>query len=113
MARSSPPPVGPRVLPGITRAVLLELAAAMDIPIQQRALSYAEAVHADEIFISSTLREVGWVSKLDGHIIGDGCCGRTTLQLQKALLEKTRDDCSFPSEMSCAGAESMKFSSHS
>ena len=104
-------PVGPRVLPGITRAVLLELAAALHIPVQQRALRYAEALNADEIFITSTLREVGWVSRWDGQTIGDGCCGPTTLRLQKAFLERIGENRSVSSGMTCTAADSTKITS--
>src|SRR5215217_3811480 len=36
-------PIGPKVLPGITRKVLLELAGELGIPVEERAMTLAEA----------------------------------------------------------------------
>jgi D-alanine transaminase len=80
-------PVGPRVLPGITRAILLEIAGTLGIPIEERPLAYTEAIAADEIFIASTIRELAWVGKWDGQPVGGGRCGRATIELHKAFRE--------------------------
>jgi len=80
-------PVGPRVLPGITRAILLEAAKAMGIAAEERPIMYAEAIAADEIFIASTIRELAWVGKWDGNAVGGGRCGPMTIDLHKAFRE--------------------------
>ena len=80
-------PVGPRVLPGITRAILLECATALGIPAEERPLAYAEAIAADEIFIASTLREIAWVREWDDKTVAGGHCGPLTVQLHKAFRE--------------------------
>lgn len=77
-------PVGERVLPGITRAILLELAAELEIPFGERAFTQFEARAADELFITSTTRELAWVSRWDGQTIGKGRCGPITLKLHEA-----------------------------
>jgi D-alanine transaminase len=81
-------PVGPRVLPGITRAILLESATALGIPAEERPLGYAEAIAADEIFIASTIREIGWVAKWDDRPVAGGRCGPITMRLHHALREE-------------------------
>src|SRR6266571_2967928 len=56
-------PVGPKVLSGITRLVLMDLCKQLDIPFVERGISEAECVGADEVFITSTTREIGWVAR--------------------------------------------------
>ena len=85
-------PVGPKVLPGITRMVLLELAKGLDVPVVERPVSEAEALAADEVFITSTTREIGWVREWNGRTIGSGTCGPVTLKLHKAIQERVRRD---------------------
>jgi D-alanine transaminase len=80
-------PVGPRVLPGVTRAILLEAATALGIPAEERPLAYAEAIAADEIFISSTIREVAWVGKWDDRVVAGGRCGAVTRELHRVFRE--------------------------
>jgi D-alanine transaminase len=87
-------PVGPKVLPGITRLVLMELCKQLDVPFVERAISEAECLAAEEVFITSTTREVGWVGKWNDRVIGNGSCGAITKKIhgayQKLVAEKTR-----------------------
>jgi D-alanine transaminase len=83
-------PVGPKVLPGITRAVLLEVAAELGIPLDERPLREHEAKAADEVFITSTTREISWVSKWDAKPVGGGRCGPVTRRLHEGLLARVR-----------------------
>ncbi len=81
-------PVGPKVLPGVTRLVLLEVARQLDVPVEERALSEAEAMSADELFITSTTREVSWVSHLNGRAVRPGHCGPVSLMLHQAYQQR-------------------------
>jgi D-alanine transaminase len=81
-------PVGSKVLPGVTRAVLIELAPTIGVTIEERAVREADAATADEIFITSTTREISWASNWNGRNIGDGRCGAITLKLHRALRER-------------------------
>jgi D-alanine transaminase len=85
-------PVGPKVLPGITRMVLAEVARQLDVPFIERPLSEAEAMAADEVFITSTTREISWVSQWNGKTVGGGKCGPITLKLHQALQERVARD---------------------
>jgi D-alanine transaminase len=82
------PPVGSKVLPGITRDILLEIARKMGIAVEERALREEEAIAADEIFITSTTREISWVMRWNERGIGGGRRGPITLRAQKTLREK-------------------------
>jgi D-alanine transaminase len=81
-------PVGSRVLPGITRAVLLECARSLDIPLQERPLGEKETIAADELFITSTTREISWVGMWNEQTIGTGVCGPITRALHEALRDR-------------------------
>jgi D-alanine transaminase len=81
-------PVGSKVLPGITRAVLLELAPTLGLEPDERALREEEAKRADELFITSTTREISWVARWNDRYIGQGRCGPMTKKLHAALREK-------------------------
>jgi D-alanine transaminase len=83
-------PVGPKVLPGITRAVLLEVASDLGIPMDERPLREDEAKAADEIFITSTTREISWVSTWNGQTVGGGKCGPITKRLHEGLAARVQ-----------------------
>jgi D-alanine transaminase len=86
-------PVGPRVLPGITRAVLLECAKELEIQVEQRSLREEEAIGATELFITSTTREVSWVKQWNDRVIGQGHCGQMTIALHEALQRRVATEC--------------------
>jgi D-alanine transaminase len=81
-------PVGSRVLPGITRAVLLNVAKELGISVQERPVRIEEARGADEVFITSTTREISWAREWDGKVIGSGQCGAVTLALHRGLRQR-------------------------
>ena len=85
-------PVGSKVLPGITRAILLDCAATLDIPIDERGYSEEEAIRASELFITSTTRELSWVARWNDRYIGKARCGPVTLALHKALCKKVLEE---------------------
>jgi D-alanine transaminase len=80
-------PVGPKVLPGITRQILLDLSPKLGIPAEERPFTESEARTADELFITSTTRELNWVSHWNGHPISPGHCGPLTRRLHEAFIE--------------------------
>jgi D-alanine transaminase len=80
--------VGPKVLPGITRAILLELAPTVGLSVGEEAFSEDEAIRADEVFITSTTREISWVLRWNQARISAGKCGPHTLALHEALRKR-------------------------
>jgi len=85
-------PIGSKVLPGITRQVLLELASELGIEVDERAIREEEAPWAQELFITSTLREISWVSRWNDIYVGKGRCGPVTAALHRALRERIARD---------------------
>lgn len=66
------PPKNHLVLPGITYDVVLELAAANGIPVEVREIPEQEVKTADELWLSSSTREVLAITRLDGKPVGSG-----------------------------------------
>ncbi len=66
------PPKGPRLLPGITRDLVLELAAAHHIPAQEVNFDVAALRSADEIWLTSSTKEILPVTQLNGEPVGNG-----------------------------------------
>ncbi|MFO1418046.1 MAG: D-amino acid aminotransferase [Methylotetracoccus sp.] len=69
------PPKGFELLPGITRDLVLELAEADGIPTVQRAIRADELPRAEEIWLTSSTREIMPVVELDGAAVGAGTPG--------------------------------------
>jgi Branched-chain amino acid aminotransferase/4-amino-4-deoxychorismate lyase len=66
------PPKNHLVLPGITYDVVLELIAANGIPCSVREVSEREVRRADELWVTSSTKEVLAVTQLDGKPVGTG-----------------------------------------
>ncbi len=66
------PPKSNLILPGITYDVVLELARGAHMPLELRELGEAEVRAADEIWLTSSSKEVLAVVSLDGRPVGDG-----------------------------------------
>jgi branched-chain amino acid aminotransferase len=81
------PPTSAAILPGITRAHVLAIAAEAGIAIEQRSLPKAELSRADEVFICSSIRELVPVVSVDGQRVGPGVPGPITGE----LLRRFRD----------------------
>jgi D-alanine transaminase len=69
------PPPSHLMLTGITYDVVLELAAAHGIPHEVRAIGEAEVRAADELWMTSSTKEVMAIVKLDGAAVGAGVPG--------------------------------------
>jgi branched-chain amino acid aminotransferase len=79
------PPEQAGILPGITRAHLVEIAAEIGHPVQFSAIVPADLAAADEVFISSSIREVVPVVRVDEHTVGNGRPGPITRALHEAF----------------------------
>lgn len=66
------PPKSPLLLPGITRDVIVELAAHAGLACRQENIALARFQAADEVWLSSSTKEVIPVTRVDGAPVGDG-----------------------------------------
>ena len=71
----STPPKSDCLLPGITRDLVIELALANGLTVEERDIKQDELETADEIWLTSSTREIAPVVKLDNHVVGDGVAG--------------------------------------
>lgn len=71
------------ILAGITRAVLIDVLAAMQLTLEERSFTPDEAYHATEAFVSSASQIVMPVVNIDGHAIGDGKPGGIAKRLRE------------------------------
>ncbi len=76
-------PADNRILNGITRGIVLEIADANDIPYSEEVFNINQLLDADEVFLTGTTTEIMPVVKVDGKIIGDGIPGKITRMLQE------------------------------
>ncbi|MDX2251194.1 MAG: D-amino-acid transaminase [Nitrospira sp.] len=74
-------PEGPRILSGVTRTVVLELARKEEIPVEEQFLSLDALYGAEEVFLTGTTLEVLGVVRIDGKTIGSGRPGPITKTL--------------------------------
>jgi branched-chain amino acid aminotransferase len=88
------PPLSCAALPGITRSAVLELAAGMNVQAEERAIRREELVEANEVFLTSSLRGLSPVTRLDGRPIGPGRVGRVTSALRDAYAALVDRECS-------------------
>lgn len=70
------------ILPGITRATVMDVAKAEDLKIEERAFTREEALNAREAFITSATNTVMPVVSVDGEAIGDGRPGPLARRLR-------------------------------
>lgn len=81
------------ILPGVTRALVLELAKSLGVPTREGALPVGRFREADEVFLTGTTTEVLGVVRVDDETIGGGSPGPVTLRLYEAYraeVEKVR-----------------------
>jgi D-alanine transaminase len=79
-----------RILPGCTRAALVEELAATGQPMQDRPFSLAELRDAREIFLTAATTFVKPILKLDGVQVGDGKPGPVAAHLFSLIARRMR-----------------------
>jgi D-alanine transaminase len=79
------------ILPGITRGLILRLAAGAGIAVREHVLKHPDLERVTELFLTGTTSEVLPVVGVDGRPIGDGRPGPVTRRLQEAYARAVRD----------------------
>lgn len=85
------PPKNNLVLPGITYDVVLDIAQAREFEVEIRDISEAETRNADEIWVTSSTKEVLAITTLDGKPVGDGAPGMLFRRMHTLYQEYKRD----------------------
>ncbi|WP_372394991.1 D-amino acid aminotransferase [Azospirillum sp. HJ39] len=78
----------PRILEGITRTVILRLAAGNGLRLEERDIPAAELDAADEIWIASTTKEITPVTRLNGKPVGTGAPGMVWRRMFALFAER-------------------------
>jgi len=81
------------VLPGITRATVLEIAPQLGIKTTEAMLRPEDMLQADELFITNSTAEIMPVVAVENESIGDGTPGKVTLELHRAYRELVDEEC--------------------
>ena len=84
------PPVSDDILEGVTRRAVLELAEALDIPVEIRSIDRSEIYVADEMLLCGTGVQLSPVTELDHRPIGGGAVGPISKQLHQAYFAAVR-----------------------
>ncbi|WP_430455686.1 D-amino acid aminotransferase [Rheinheimera sp.] len=80
----STPPLDQQILPGITRLLLLQILRTYStLPVQERVISKAEVLAADEVWLTSSSKELMPVVAIDGQPVGSGEVGAIWYQAQQ------------------------------
>jgi branched-chain amino acid aminotransferase len=79
------PPLAAGILEGVTRGVVLRLAGELGIDAEEAPLRAEELEGADEVFLTSTIREIVPVARLGRAQVGAGRPGPVTSRLHQAF----------------------------
>jgi D-alanine transaminase len=82
-------PNGNEILPGVTRAIVVDMVRDLGLKFELRPFSLEEARQAREAFITSTNNYVLPITRIDGRPVGDGKPGPTAQRLRTAYLQAT------------------------
>lgn len=97
------PPVDTPVLAGITRKVVMELAAAEGIELEERALTIDDLLGAEEVFLTNSVMELMPVCRIERHAVGDERPGAVTMRLAEAYRRAVEAECGAGSGGSAGG----------
>lgn len=86
------PPESDGILLGITRETVLAVASDLALPVRLASLTLEQVQGASELFISSSIRELVPVVRLDGAPIAGGRPGPTTLRLLSEFRKKCLEE---------------------
>jgi branched-chain amino acid aminotransferase len=85
------PPLNSGCLEGVTRGVLMEVAADAGTSVVEQTLRLDDLYGADEVFVTSTNRNLIGVKEIAGHMIADGITGPLTKKLDEVFEAYVND----------------------
>ncbi len=91
--RLTTPPTSCAALPGITRAAVMEIAARLGIAVDERPFEMRELESAAEACLTSSLRGIAPLVRVNGKALGSGQPGTTTRQLMMAYAALVATEC--------------------
>ncbi len=85
-------PLAVACLPGITRKLVLQIAAEMNIEFYERNISLTEFYNADQVFTTSTMGELTLVKSIDGRLIENKSNSTIFKAITAAFRKKTETE---------------------
>lgn len=85
-------PADQRILPGITREIVLELCAEQGLPVSERPIALGELAEARELFLTATTIDVMPVVRVDARAVGNGRPGPIARRLHAAIRARLAGD---------------------
>jgi branched-chain amino acid aminotransferase len=79
------------LLEGVTRAFIFEMGRELGIDVREEVLLPKDLESADEMFITSTTRELSPVTNLDGRAVGSGQVGPVTRRLLQRYQQRAQE----------------------
>ena len=74
-----------RILPGVTRNKVVNIARSLGIIVEERFFTLDEFMRSSECFLTSTIVNISPIVEIDGQIINKGIPGPVTRKLQAAF----------------------------
>ena len=81
------PPMGPLLLPGVTRNLVVEIAKKNDLCLKERDIMETELTNAQEIWLTSSTKEILPVTTLNDKMVGNGKPGPFWQKMMAAYQE--------------------------
>lgn len=81
-------PLGPLILPSVTRELILEIAREQRVKVREEAFTERELFALDELFVSGTTTDVTPIVEVDGRRIGSGKPGPVSKALYASLQSR-------------------------
>jgi D-alanine transaminase len=83
-------PLSNLILPGVTRAIVIDLCRDNDLALREEPMSEDELWQAQELFLTGTTTEVVGIISLDGKPVGDGKPGPVTVRIENLYTSAIR-----------------------
>jgi branched-chain amino acid aminotransferase len=87
------PPLSCAALPGVTRAAVLEIASGLGLEVSDRPFGLERLQDAAEAFLTSSLRGIAPLVRVDGRSIGSGAPGEVTQRISAAYAALVEREC--------------------
>lgn len=81
------PSLKDNILPGITRQFLIDNLRKNGYDVEETFITKSELFSADEVFISSTIKEALAVTKIDEHLINNGAIGDVATTARRLIID--------------------------
>ena len=87
------PPLTCAALPGITRAIVFEIADHLGIAVDERPVTPGDLEQASEVFLTSAIRGIAPLRSIDGRVPGTSCPGRITVSIAEHYRAIIAEEC--------------------